>query len=77
MRQLHFGTKSEHQPQELELKENLTLPSLEIVFSLWISQVSLFGKSGLAAMSRLARSRLQQSDYGFQDRTLDWDHAEM
>ncbi|KAF8413521.1 hypothetical protein HHK36_001512 [Tetracentron sinense] len=32
---------------------------------------------GLAVMSRLARSRLQQSEYGFEDRSLNWDHVEM
>ncbi|OWM71292.1 hypothetical protein CDL15_Pgr011419 [Punica granatum] len=32
---------------------------------------------GLAVMSRLARNRLPQPEYGFEDRTIDWDHAEM
>uniref|UniRef100_A0A5B6ZBR8 ABC-type xenobiotic transporter n=1 Tax=Davidia involucrata TaxID=16924 RepID=A0A5B6ZBR8_DAVIN len=32
---------------------------------------------GLAVMSRLARNRLQQSEYGLEDRMIDWDHIEM
>lgn len=32
---------------------------------------------GLAVMSRLARNRLQQPEYTFEDRRLDWDHLEM
>ncbi|PPD68207.1 hypothetical protein GOBAR_DD34916 [Gossypium barbadense] len=32
---------------------------------------------GLAIMSKLARSRLHQSDYGFEDRSIDWDQTEM
>ncbi|XWS55359.1 hypothetical protein CRYUN_Cryun10bG0167800 [Craigia yunnanensis] len=32
---------------------------------------------GLAIMSKLARSRLHQSDYGFEDRSIDWDEIEM
>ncbi|XVF18888.1 hypothetical protein REPUB_Repub11eG0062200 [Reevesia pubescens] len=32
---------------------------------------------GLAIISRLARSRLHQSDYGFEDRSIDWDQIEM
>ncbi|KAK9267442.1 hypothetical protein L1049_009868 [Liquidambar formosana] len=32
---------------------------------------------GLAVMSRLARSRIQQEEYDFEDRCLDWDHIEM
>ncbi|OMO92328.1 hypothetical protein COLO4_17672 [Corchorus olitorius] len=32
---------------------------------------------GLAMMSRLARNRLQQSDYGVEDRSIDWDQIEM
>ncbi|KAA8514856.1 hypothetical protein F0562_018035 [Nyssa sinensis] len=32
---------------------------------------------GVAMMSRLARNRLQQSEYGFEDRTIDWDRIEM
>ncbi|OVA16127.1 ABC transporter [Macleaya cordata] len=32
---------------------------------------------GLAMMSKLARNKLQQSDYGFEDRPIDWDHVEM
>ncbi|KAG5515915.1 hypothetical protein RHGRI_036827 [Rhododendron griersonianum] len=30
---------------------------------------------GLAMMSRLARNRLHQSEYGFEDRTIDWDRV--
>ncbi|GKV52726.1 hypothetical protein SLEP1_g59296, partial [Rubroshorea leprosula] len=32
---------------------------------------------GLAVMSRLARNRLHNSEYGFEDRSIDWDRAEM
>ncbi|KAI8524589.1 hypothetical protein RHMOL_Rhmol13G0160700 [Rhododendron molle] len=32
---------------------------------------------GLAMMSRLARNRLHQSEYGFEDRTIDWDRVNM
>nr|DAD37246.1 TPA_asm: hypothetical protein HUJ06_007887 [Nelumbo nucifera] len=32
---------------------------------------------GLAVMSRLARNRLQQSDYGVEDGSVDWDSIEM
>ncbi|XP_058071596.1 ABC transporter C family member 2-like [Magnolia sinica] len=32
---------------------------------------------GLAVMSRLGRNRLQQPDYGFEDRSVNWDHVEM
>jgi ABC-type multidrug transport system fused ATPase/permease subunit len=32
---------------------------------------------GLAMMSRLARSRLHQSEYSFEDRSINWDHLEM
>ncbi|XP_039049118.1 ABC transporter C family member 2-like [Hibiscus syriacus] len=32
---------------------------------------------GLAIMSRLARNRHHQSDYGFEDRSIDWDQVEM
>ncbi|KAA8519399.1 hypothetical protein F0562_013655 [Nyssa sinensis] len=32
---------------------------------------------GLAMMSRLGRNRLQQSEFGLEDRTIDWDHIEM
>lgn len=32
---------------------------------------------GLAVMSRLARNRVQQSEYGFEDGSIDWDHADM
>ncbi|KAJ4837826.1 Multidrug resistance-associated protein 1 [Turnera subulata] len=32
---------------------------------------------GLAMMSRLARNRLHESDYGFEDKSIDWDHIEM
>ncbi|GLT67384.1 hypothetical protein SLA2020_396980 [Shorea laevis] len=32
---------------------------------------------GLAVMSRLARNRLQNSEYGFEDRSIDWDRADM
>ncbi|PPS08136.1 hypothetical protein GOBAR_AA12505 [Gossypium barbadense] len=32
---------------------------------------------GLAIMSKLGRSRLHQSDYGFEDRSIDWDQTEM
>ncbi|KAF6167459.1 hypothetical protein GIB67_031660 [Kingdonia uniflora] len=32
---------------------------------------------GLAMMSRLGRSRLQQSEYDFEGRTIDWDHVEI
>ncbi|KAE8709270.1 ABC transporter C family member 2 [Hibiscus syriacus] len=31
---------------------------------------------GLAIMSRLARSRHHQSDYGFDNRSIDWDHID-
>ncbi|KAJ6893990.1 ABC transporter C family member 2-like isoform X1 [Populus alba x Populus x berolinensis] len=32
---------------------------------------------GLAMMSRLGRNRLHQSDYGLEDKTIDWNHVEM
>ncbi|RWR88757.1 ABC transporter C family member 2-like protein [Cinnamomum micranthum f. kanehirae] len=32
---------------------------------------------GLAVMSRLARNRLQQPDFAFEDKSVDWDHLEM
>ncbi|KAI9385627.1 hypothetical protein POPTR_011G091200v4 [Populus trichocarpa] len=32
---------------------------------------------GLAMMSRLGRHRLHQSDYGLEDKTIDWNHVEM
>ncbi|KAM7524856.1 hypothetical protein LguiA_014758 [Lonicera macranthoides] len=32
---------------------------------------------GLAMMSKLGRNRLQQSEYGFEDRSIDWDKVEM
>ncbi|KAF3450335.1 hypothetical protein FNV43_RR06415 [Rhamnella rubrinervis] len=32
---------------------------------------------GLAMMSRLARSRLHQPEYSFEDRSINWDHLEM
>ncbi|EEF35768.1 mgatp-energized glutathione s-conjugate pump, putative [Ricinus communis] len=32
---------------------------------------------GLAMMSRLGRNRLHQSDYGFDDRSINWDNVEM
>lgn len=32
---------------------------------------------GLAMMSRLARNRLQQPDYVFEDKSVNWDHLEM
>ncbi|KAJ4703013.1 ABC transporter C family member 2-like [Melia azedarach] len=32
---------------------------------------------GLAVMSRLGRNRLHHSDYGFQERSIDWDNVEM
>ncbi|KAJ7969063.1 ABC transporter C family member 2-like [Quillaja saponaria] len=32
---------------------------------------------GLAMISRLSRNRLHQSDYGFEDRSIDWDHADL
>ncbi|GLT68247.1 hypothetical protein SLA2020_404970 [Shorea laevis] len=32
---------------------------------------------GLSLMSGLARNRLQRSEYDFEDRPIDWDHAEM
>ncbi|XP_059439550.1 ABC transporter C family member 2-like [Corylus avellana] len=32
---------------------------------------------GLATMSRLARNRLQRSEYDFDDRAIDWDHVQM
>ncbi|KAL7212552.1 hypothetical protein ACSBR2_015281 [Camellia fascicularis] len=32
---------------------------------------------GLAVMSRLGRNRLHQSEYGFEDRTIDWDRVDM
>lgn len=28
-------------------------------------------------MSKLGRNRLQQSEYGFEDRSIDWDKVEM
>ena len=33
--------------------------------------------SGLSVMSRLARNRLQQSEYDIDERSIDWDHIEM
>ncbi|KAL3576468.1 hypothetical protein D5086_021751 [Populus alba] len=32
---------------------------------------------GLAMMSRLGRNRLHQSDYGLEDKTIDWNHVEI
>ncbi|MDK0882651.1 hypothetical protein P5F54_15250, partial [Clostridium perfringens] len=32
---------------------------------------------GLAVMSRLARNRLQHSEYDFDDRSIDWDRIQM
>jgi len=32
---------------------------------------------GLAMMSRLARNRLHQAEFGFEDRTIDWDRVNM
>ncbi|KAI3907597.1 hypothetical protein MKW98_016241 [Papaver atlanticum] len=32
---------------------------------------------GLSTMSKLSRNKLQQSDYGFEDRQINWDHVEM
>ncbi|KAL8152436.1 hypothetical protein V2J09_010196 [Rumex salicifolius] len=32
---------------------------------------------GLATMSKLARNRLQQPDFNFEDKPVDWDHVEM
>ena len=32
---------------------------------------------GLAMMSRLAKNRLHQSEYGFEDRAIDWDRVDM
>jgi hypothetical protein len=33
--------------------------------------------SGLAMMSRLARNRLHQSDYGFENSSIDFDQIDM
>ncbi|MCL7038740.1 hypothetical protein MKW94_000190, partial [Papaver nudicaule] len=32
---------------------------------------------GLSTMSKLGRNKLQQSDHGFVDRQINWDHVEM
>ncbi|XP_008775219.2 ABC transporter C family member 2-like [Phoenix dactylifera] len=53
-----------------------TLDHYEIPKDRWWSSLYKMVE-GLAVMSRLARNRLQQPEYTFEDRPLDWDHLEM
>ncbi|KAG1338494.1 ABC transporter C family member 2 [Cocos nucifera] len=53
-----------------------TLDHYEIPKDRWWSSLYKMVE-GLAVMSRLARNRLQQPEYTFEDRRLDWDHLEM